>query len=206
MINGNLKFEICSKTSNFEFQTLNSLSLPEHIRQNDIVFLGDSLTESFDLQKHFGRNDLRNRGMSGDLTDHVLYRLEEITNAKPAKVFLMIGINDIYQGSEPDHILSNMERILNEFRQKTPVTNLLVQSILPINRNKLFVEKSINTKIYQVNFRLKSICENKQVTFIDIHPDFLNNNGEMDEDYTFDGVHLSEAGYILWAELIQSYL
>lgn len=182
------------------------MSFPQYIRQNDTVFLGDSLTESFDLQKHFGRNDLRNRGMSGDLTDHVLYRLEEITNAKPAKVFLMIGINDIYQGYEPDHILSNIERIITEFRQKTPDTTLLVQSILPINHSKLFIEKSVNNKIYQINLRLKSICENKQVTFIDIHPDFLNNEGEMDEGYTYDGVHLSEAGYILWAELIQSYL
>jgi lysophospholipase L1-like esterase len=182
------------------------LSFPQYIRQNDTVFLGDSLTESFDLQKHFGRNDLRNRGMSGDLTDHVLYRLEEITNAKPAKVFLMIGINDIYQGYEPDHIVSNIERIIDEFRQKTPDTTLLVQSILPINQSKLFIEKSVNTKIYQINLRIKSFCEIGRETFIDIHPDFLNNEGEMDEGYTYDGVHLSEAGYILWAELIQSYL
>jgi lysophospholipase L1-like esterase len=185
---------------------LNYLSFPEHIRSNDVVFLGDSLTESFDLQKHFGRNDLHNRGMSGDLTDHVLYRLEEITNAKPAKVFLMIGINDIYQGSEPGIILANIERIINEFLQKAPATCLLVQSILPLNRHKLFIEKSVNTKIYQINLRLKSICESKNLAFIDIHADFLNNEGEMDEKYTYDGVHLSEAGYILWAELIQSYL
>ena len=132
--------------------------------------------------------------MSGDLTDHVLYRLEEITNARPAKVFLMIGINDIYQGYEADDILSNIERIMNEFQQKTPETTLFVQSILPINHHKLFIEKLINTKIYQINLQLKSICENGKVIFIDIHPDFLNNEGEMDEDYTFDGVHLSEGG------------
>lgn len=182
------------------------MSFPEHIRTTDTVFLGDSLTESFDLQKHFGRNDLRNRGTSGNLTDHVLYRLEEITRAKPSKVFLMIGVNDIYQGYDQQKILSNIERIIHEIRTETPQTVLFVQSLLPINRHKLFVEKTINTKIYQVNLNLKTICTNHHVEFIDIHPDFLNHEGEMNDLYTYDGVHLTEAGYILWAELIQKYL
>lgn len=185
---------------------MNYPSFPEHVRQTDIVFLGDSLTESFDLQKHFGRNDLKNRGMSGDLTDHVLYRLEEITNAHPAKVFLMIGINDVYQGYEPDKILSNILKILNDFIEKSPATRLFVQSILPINHHKLFIDKSVNAEIYRINLRLKSICKNNQVQFLDFHADFLNNVGEMDEKFTYDGVHLSEAGYILWAELLQKYL
>ena len=185
---------------------MNYPSFPEYIHKTDTVFLGDSLTESFDLQKHFGRNDLRNRGMSGDLTDHVLYRLEEITNARPAKVFIMIGINDITQGYEPDHILANITRILNEFKEKSPVTRLFVQSILPINHHKLFLEKSINADIYRFNLRLKSLCENLQVTFLDFHTDFLNNVGEMDEKFTYDGVHLSETGYIHWAGLLQNYL
>jgi len=182
------------------------LSFPSYIRDTDIVFLGDSLTESFDLQKHFGRNDIRNRGMSGNMTDHVIYRLEEITDAQPAKVFLMIGINDIYQGYETEQIISNIEKILSQFDQHCPKTSLFVQSILPINPEKLFIDKTVNTTIYQINLGLKEICDRQKITFIDIHPDFLNNKGEMNETYTYDGVHLSEAGYILWAELIQNYL
>lgn len=144
--------------------------------------------------------------MSGNLTDHVIYRLEEIISAKPVKVFLLIGINDVYQGYKTVQIISNIEKIMLEFLQKTPDTRLLVQSILPVNTQKLLIEKSINTQIYQINLRLKTLCENNKVTFIDLYPDFLNNNGEMDEDFTYDGVHLSEAGYILWSELIQDYL
>jgi lysophospholipase L1-like esterase len=179
---------------------------PQHIGHHDIVFLGDSLTESFDLQKHFGRNDLRNRGMSGNLTEHVLYRLEEIVIARPAKVFLMIGINDIYQGATTEHILSNINLILDQFSTEAPETNVIVQSILPVNEEKLLIDKSVNTMVYQTNLKLKSLCSNKKLIFLDIHPDFLNNNGQMNEAYTYDGVHLSEQGYILWADLIADYL
>ena len=182
------------------------MSFPQYIYQNDTVFLGDSLTESFDLLKHFGRDDLRNRGMSGDMTDHVLYRLEEITGAKPARIFLMIGINDIYQGYAADRIIQNIEKILSRFALYCPQTKVILQSILPVNCKKLFIEKSVNTDIYRINMKLKAIAEKMKIQFIDIHPDFLNNNGEMDEKYTYDGVHLTEEGYYLWADLIRDYL
>jgi len=185
--------------------TINTMYQSEPIKSTDTVFLGDSLTESFDLQKHFGRNDLRNRGMSGNMTEHVLYRLEEITNAKPARLFLMIGINDIYQGMDKKNILANITRIIDELLQKSPETKLYIQSILPVNAKKLLIDKSINTTIYQANNELRNICKEKLLTFTDIHPDFLNDKGEMDTIYTYDGVHLTALGYILWAELLQRF-
>lgn len=176
------------------------------IAQTDTVFLGDSLTESFDLQKHFGRNDLMNRGISGNMTRDVLHRLKEITNAKPARVFLMIGINDIFNEVSEETVVSNTEKIVNEISAKCPDTVLFVQSILPVNETNLIIDENLNTKIYKINNRLRFICKEKDLRFIDIHPDFLNKNGEMDAEYTYDGVHLTEQGYILWAELVQEYL
>jgi len=178
----------------------------EHITPSDIVFIGDSLTESFDLKKHFGKNNLRNRGMSGNMTEHVLYRLEEITNAKPAKVFLMIGINDIYQGQASDDVISNITKILNEILEKSPQTTLYCQSILPVNEDQLLSFENINAKVYQVNNRLREFCKNSNITFIDIHPDFLNHKGQMDEKYTYDGVHLTQDGYIFWSGLIKDHI
>jgi len=176
--------------------------LSKPIKPTDTVFLGDSLTESFDLQKHFGRDDLRNRGMSGNMTEHVIYRLEEITNAKPKSVFLMIGINDLYQGMDFEIVMSNINTIILEIRTKTPETKLLVQSILPVNEDKLLIDSYINKKIYEANNRIRNICSEMNISFIDIHPDFLNETGQMDTLYTYDGVHLTEAGYIHWTELL----
>ncbi len=173
------------------------------IQSTDTVFLGDSLTESFDLVKHFGRNDLRNRGMSGNMTDHVLYRLEEITNAQPAKLFLMIGINDLYQGFDPERVYDNILKIISSIREESSRTVCYIQSILPVNEARLLSGNDINTTVYKMNRKLSEYCkEDAQLNYIDLHSEFLNNAGEMDTTYTYDGVHLTDAGYVLWAELL----
>lgn len=176
---------------------------PEHITSNDIVFLGDSLTESFDLNKYFGKSNLRNRGMSGNMTEHVLYRLEEILNAKPAFLFLMIGINDIYQGVKPDIVIRNISKILTEIQEYSPQTIIFCQSILPVNETRLLSFDNINSKVYEVNNSLRDFCAENNISFIDMHPDFLNHKGQMDEKYTYDGVHLTVQGYMHWAQLIK---
>jgi len=177
------------------------------IKKTDTVFLGDSLTESFDLVKHFGREDLRNRGMSGNLTDHVLYRLEEICNAKPKVVFLMIGINDLYQGHNPEVVFDNIVTIINRINQGSPSTLCYIQSILPVNEGKLLSGGRINMSIYQMNSRLEAFCKEKSILkYINLHNDFLNQNGQMDSQYTYDGVHLTPEGYVLWSSLIGEFL
>jgi lysophospholipase L1-like esterase len=161
------------------------------IKNSDIVFLGDSLTESFNLLKHFGRNDLHNRGMSGNLTDQVLSRMEEITNAKPKKVFLMIGINDLYQGNQPDDVFHNIVKILDRLYDESPQTWRYLQSILPVNEERLLSGGQINLNIYKMNNRLSEYCMDKpMLKFIDLHNDFLGMGGQMERKYTYDGVHL----------------
>lgn len=177
------------------------------IKKSDTVFIGDSLTEGFELVNHFHRGDLRNRGVSGSLTDHVIYRMEEVSNAKPHKVFLMIGINDLFSGQEPDDILNNIFRIIDHFMETSPQTTLFVQSVLPVNVSKLFEDEGINLKIYEINNQLESRCKStKGVEFINLHHEFLGMTGQMDDRYSFDGVHLSPEGYKLWAQLLGKYL
>jgi lysophospholipase L1-like esterase len=180
---------------------------PTPIRPGDTVFLGDSLTESFDLKKHFGREDLRNRGMAGNLTDHVLYRMEEIPGKQPARLFLMIGINDLFAGQSPERILENIRTIVDHFSEKAPETVLFLQSILPVNLTQMFEDEGINLKIYALNHDLERLCKKRENrTFINLHPEFLGVDGEMDTAYTFDGVHLTSRGYDLWARLVRPYL
>ena len=172
-----------------------------------IIFLGDSLTEGFDLHHHFGRNELVNMGISGNLTDHVIYRMEAVASKKPQKVFLMIGITDLFSGRTAEEVYRNTVIILDFILEHSDHTQILVQSVLPVNVALLFEDGNINTIIYRLNQMLEKKCESDdRQTFLNLHPDFLNTNAEMDMRYTFDGIHLSEAGYVLWAKFIKEYL
>ncbi len=176
------------------------------IQSPHLVFLGDSLTEGFDLQKHFGRNDLRNRGISGNTTDHISYRLESIIRGKPRQVFLMAGINDLLQGSSTVQIAANIRNITDKMVAGTPSTVLCIQSVLPVNERKMLIDSNINTLIYELNDRIRKICKKLDMDYADLHRDFLNNTGQLDETYTYDGVHLNEKAYQHWAELIRPFM
>ena len=180
---------------------------PLPIRSHDTIFLGDSLTEGFDLEGHFGRDDLRNRGISGNLTDHVIYRMEEITRARPARLFLMIGINDLFSGQTIDIIFTNIVNIMDFITDKSPRTQIFVQSVLPVNTSRIFEDEGINLEIYKLNTMLEQHCRmNTGIIFIDLHSAFLDSFGEMDTTYTFDGVHLTPEGYEHWASLLRKFL
>jgi lysophospholipase L1-like esterase len=175
----------------------------EPILTSDTVFLGDSLTEGFDLKKYFSDKQLKNRGISGDTTMQVIFRIDEIVNVKPEHVFLMIGINDLFHGSSAEQVTTEISKIIDLIDRPG---HLSVLSILPVNETFLVMEFNLNTKIYRANDLIRSICKDKGVKYIDLHGDFLDNNGQMDRRYTYDGAHLTDAGYDLWAALIEPYL
>jgi lysophospholipase L1-like esterase len=172
------------------------------IKTTDTVFLGDSLTEGFDLEHYFKIKNIRNRGISGDTTYQVRCRLEEILKARPERLFLMIGINDFFQGTDEITILRHIAAILLEFQQQLPGTEVFVQSILPVNAAATLPDENINLAIFSLNDGLRIICRESHIQFVDIYGDFLDEKGEMAEKYTTDGVHLSKEGYDLWARLI----
>lgn len=144
--------------------------------------------------------------MAGNMTDHVLYRLEEITLAKPKQVFLMIGINDLLQNVNPEQILKNQIQILEKIKTAKQDTGLTIQSLLPANEDRLLLDIKINNEIYKLNHLLDSYARKSNICYIDLHSEFLNTTGQLDNRYTFDGIHLNETGYKLWAQLIESFI
>ena len=115
---------------------------PEHT-----VFLGDSLIEYGAWEELFPDEKIVNRGIVGDRTTGVLARLDQIATGQPARVFLMIGTNDLFNGTPENEIVANIMQIIDDIHTTSPQTDIYVQSILP--RQAVFNDrvKSLNTTL-----------------------------------------------------------
>ncbi len=177
--------------------------------KGEIIFLGNSITDGGEWCELLGNPKAKNRGISGDTTDGVLFRLNEVTRSKPAKVFLLIGINDLSRGIIKDSVFSNICAIAKKIRKDSPKTQVYVQSILPVNESfGLFKNHTNKTAdVLWVNAQLKTWCEKEQVQYVDLYSRFKNPESELlNPQLTNDGLHLKGDGYLLWAETIKSYL
>lgn len=156
-------------------------------------------------------NDMRikNRGISGDVCMGVYDRLEPITRGKSAKLFLMIGINDMAQEPHIDSIAFQTGIILERIKSASPQTQVYLQSVLPVNDcYGLFDNHTKHWgKINPLNVQLQQLAESKKITFIDLYSHFTEvNSKKMDPIYTNDGLHLMGKGYMRWIEIIKSYI
>lgn len=178
------------------------------IKENQIVFLGNSLTQGGEWNVYFPKANPINRGISGDNTDGMLARLKEIIDAKPQKVFLLAGINDISQNKTNKEILTNVKQIILRIQQGSPKTEIYVQSLLPINNTFKRYTRLIGKEkqVVAYNKLLSKKCKKLKVTFINLYPFFLNKEHLLDPNYTSDGLHLNDDGYLIWVKQLYPYL
>ncbi|AUC83855.1 sialate O-acetylesterase [Polaribacter sp. ALD11] len=177
--------------------------------KNEIIFLGNSITEGGKWKDLFPGKNVINRGISGDVTDGILFRLDEVTSSKPKKVFLLIGTNDMARGKSIDYVLENTEKIILQIKSQSEETIMYIQSILPINPNvgkKFSGHKNNHQKIMDANKRLKKLAKKLNVKFINLHGKMRNGKKHIKEKYTYDGLHLSEEGYKKWRKIICKYV
>ncbi|RYZ53518.1 MAG: GDSL family lipase [Chitinophagaceae bacterium] len=178
--------------------------------KKEIVFLGNSITEGGEWQELIPGKNVKNRGISGDVTWGVLARLDEVVSAKPAKIFLLIGINDMKRGIPVDTIAKNYQRIVERIRSSSPRTKLYIQSVLPVNEAMLAPSyKNLkNGLIDSLNTKLEALAKSAACTYVNLHVAFKNDAGQLAKEYTTDGIHLWPLAYIRWVQYLedQNYL
>lgn len=176
------------------------------IPENAIVMLGNSLTNQGEWSEMFGNKNIINRGIAGDNTDGILARLPQITQNNPAKVFLMIGINDLSDGKNTGYILNNYKRIVEHFETKKQLNSLHIQSLLPVNKDILYTETIKYEDISDLNFMLKDLAKKKNIPFINLYQAFATSENKLKPELTNDGLHINGKGYLLWKSLISKFI
>jgi lysophospholipase L1-like esterase len=173
----------------------------------EILFIGDSMTDGCEWSEVFGNPKVKNRGISGDVVQGVIDRLWEIVSSQPQKVFLMIGVNDIARGRDAAYIVDKTQFLIDRINLYSPGTKIYLQSLLPVNDyfGMFSGHTSRNHVINEVNDGLANLRGNN-LTFINLHPHFMNKDNKLHTTYTNDGLHLKGEGYELWATLIGPYV
>lgn len=166
------------------------------INEKSIVFMGNSITQGNEWSELFS-NDPRvvNRGISGNTSEEIRNNLDYIIAGKPAKVFLMIGIND---GPDPAIVVPAIQKTIEILQNESPSTQIFVQSILPCRGRD---------KVQITNQLIQDVCRSMGVKYIDINSRLADksNSGELDKVFTNDQLHLLGPAYKKWTEGYREY-
>lgn len=169
------------------------------IYSNDIVFIGDSHTQLFEINEFIPGYAIKNRGINGDNIKGVYSRLGEVINGRPKKLFINIGTNDIGNHETIDSFKYYLNKIIFNTSRASPQTKLFFQSILPTNSKSYEKVKILNKCIYEISTAHK-------IPYIDLYTSVAIRD-KLNQKYDCgDGLHLNYAGYTKWAEILKPYL
>ena len=167
-----------------------------------VVFLGDSITQGWgNLGKAFPGLKTANRGISGDVTRGVLYRLkEDVLDLNPAAVVLLIGTNDLEEKGEPEVIASNVKLILAALKAHNPKMPVIVCRVMPSDPSK----SRPADKIQQINALVDELVKaDPQFISCDTYSIFANEQGNATKAEFPDLLHPNGAGYEKWAAALK---
>ena len=162
----------------------------------DVAFIGDSLTDGYDIEKYYPEYLVSNRGIGGETTHGLLARLDlSVYQLKPKVVVMLIGANNF------DTMFEDYEDLIIGIRQNLPETELIVCSLTSMGgehwgrKNQLAAFNNVKIKAY---------AEKHGCHFVDLFTPLLNlETNEIYEHYTTDGGHLTAEGYIVLTSAIK---
>lgn len=203
----------------------------ESLRVVKLVFVGDSIADFWLLgddpwipgRMHGRRvwdesfsgavphNHSLNIGISGDRTEHLLFRILPKTQGglgqldaeglAPEFFVLMVGINNSYAAETPvaDSAFEGVLAVMRSLHARKPRARLLLQSILPTSETS-----RDSTVAKPVNERLAALAKSAKfagfTSWLDLYPSFVDSQGRQDARLFVDGLHPSEAGYRVWRD------
>jgi lysophospholipase L1-like esterase len=164
-----------------------------------VVFVGDKLTQAGSWSDWLPDVQVANLGRAGDTTADVLDRLDDVIAAQPSAVVLLIGTNDLSHRASVEQVVRGNEEILFKLRHELPHTRLIVQSVLPRERERA-------EDIHEVNIHLRQFAPSVKAEYVDVFALLADEHGALRPEFSQDGVALSDAGYQTWLEALRPVL
>lgn len=180
-------------------------------RRVDVVLLGDSITQSWGgpgrsvgspggaaREKHFGQWDTLNFGISGDRTQHLLWRIENgnFEGIRPRVVVVLIGTNNLSAGDSSEQIAEGIGAVLGLLLDRLPETSVILNAVLP--RGKM-LDDPMRLAVSMLNEKIETLGERPRVRFVDPSSVFLEDTGNANtQRMAGDFLHLAPAGYDAW--------
>lgn len=174
-------------------------SLRQMNAKADIVFFGDSLTYYGNFASVFPDKVVCNLGLRGDTIQGMIDRVEQVKMLEPKQVFLMAGINDV-ASSTIEEFENNYDKLVNRIRELLPQSEIILQSILPVNSSG-FIISCNNNQISECNVVIDKISQKQCFRFLDVYS-LYEKNGEMPKEETIDGIHLLPPSYNKWKKAL----
>lgn len=181
----------------------------------NIVFLGDSITEYYDLDKYYDDYYHVQSGHSGDRTYQILDNMyERVYRYNPSKVFVMLGINNfVYDGASAEQVTNDIKEICEKIKDRNKYTEIYIESISPYSNkwkdehdNGAHDDGDVNSKVVEANKILKKYAKDNNYTYIDIYSEIVDDEGKFDLKYTDDGLHPNDEGYKVITEKLIKYM
>ncbi|HEX3602288.1 MAG TPA: GDSL-type esterase/lipase family protein [Lacipirellulaceae bacterium] len=174
----------------------------------NVILVGDSITEGFEVTKYLPGRRVINRGIGADVIGNdlkpddkrgVLKRIDEsFFNLPATDAFLLIGINDLGDNHTPDQLEAGYREILEKVKKGAPRLKVHVQSLLPTRG----MHAKHNDNVNDVNKRLEKLAKEFDYDYIDLHSLMIDDKGELRQELTVDGLHINADGYKIWRSQI----
>src|SRR5690349_1840552 len=164
-----------------------------------ILFLGDSLTEDWDpmlWDRRLAPRRVLNAGISGDFTDHILWRLEHgnLAGPPPEAVILLIGTNDLAAHRSPELTADGIRANLVLLRERLPEARILLLGLLP---REQFPDAPLRRAVAQVNRLIRDCADGEHIVYAEIGDAVLDRDGRLGAAISPDWLHFNERGYAL---------
>jgi lysophospholipase L1-like esterase len=182
---------------------------PPAAGEQRVVFLGDSITDRWNLARYFPGQAYINRGIGSQITPQMVLRFhQDVVALRPAVVVILAGVNDVQgvlQVETAEQIEANFETMVEIARAHG--IRVVISSILPVNNYSKAAKDVVSERhpdeLRQINRWLQDFCRRTGCVYADYYDAMVDDHGLMRRGLVVDGIHPNADGYAIMAPIVR---